>query len=135
SFIFFILKVFSFLCISLILEMIDYSLCWEKDNMSTVLLESKNGISTITFNRPEQYNALDLETLQSFLTVLKEVEKNEDKTVILTGAGKAFSAGGDIRMMTEINETQYEALMETLKDISLRLYMLPKIVISAINGS
>lgn len=103
--------------------------------MSTVLLESKNGISTITFNRPEQYNALDLETLKSFLTVLKEVEKNEDKTVILTGAGKAFSAGGDIRMMTEINETQYEALMETLKDISLRLYMLPKIVISAINGS
>src|SRR5699024_9529493 len=38
-------------------------------------------------------------------------------------------------MMTEINETQYEALMETLKDISLRLYMLPKILISAINGS
>src|SRR5699024_11147762 len=103
--------------------------------MSTVLLESKNGISTITFNRPEQYTALDLETLKSFLTVLKEEEKNEDKTVILTGDGKAFSAGGDIRIMTEINETQYGALMERLKDISLRLYMLLKIVISAINGS
>src|SRR5699024_314506 len=101
--------------------------------MSTVLLESKDGISTITFNRPEQYNALDLETLQSFLTVLKEEEKNEDKTVILTGAGKAFSAGGDIRMMSEINKTQYEALMETLKDISLRIYMMPKCVISASN--
>lgn len=103
--------------------------------MTTVELKRNNGVSTITFNRPEQYNALDLETLQSFLTVLKEVESNQDKAVILTGAGKAFSAGGDIRMMTEINETEYEALMETLKDISLRLYMLPKIMISAINGS
>lgn len=103
--------------------------------MSTVQLESNNGISTITFNRPKQYNALDLETLRAFSTVLTEVENNKDKTVILTGAGKAFSAGGDIRMMTAIDETQYEELMETLTEIALRLYMLPKIMISAINGS
>lgn len=129
------MKVFSFYSKSLILEMNDYSSCEEKDKMSTVQLESKNGVSTITFNRPEQYNALDLETLQAFLSVLKEMENNTDQAVILTGAGKAFSAGGDIRMMTSIDETQYEELMETLKDIALRLYMLPKIIISAIYGS
>src|SRR5699024_1316770 len=111
----------------------NYSLCEEKDKISTVQLDSKNDVYTITFNCLEQYNALDLETQQAFLSVLKEVENNTDKTVILTGAGKAFSAGGDIRMMTSIDETQYEELMETLKDIALRLYTLPKIIISAIN--
>ena len=110
---------------------------WDRSgNMEKVTLSSKNGISTIMLNRPESYNALDFETLISLEKIITDVEKNDDQVVLLTGAGKAFCAGGDISMMTQVEDSkQFEGIMDTITNIAIKLYTLPKIVITAVNGS
>ncbi|MFD1037647.1 enoyl-CoA hydratase-related protein [Virgibacillus byunsanensis] len=104
--------------------------------MPTVLLESKNNISYISLNRAERYNALNKEMLEDLLKVLVQVEKNDDKIVILSGEGKAFCAGGDIAMMKDFAKKEfYDQVMSAIEEIILKLYKLNKIVISAIQGS
>lgn len=104
--------------------------------MEKVKLTSENGVSVITLNRPESYNALDVETLYELSNHLETVKNNDDSVLILTGEGKAFSAGGDILMMREMTEIeQFNGLMDTVTDIAMDLYLMPKIVISAVNGS
>ncbi len=103
--------------------------------MDTVLHESKQGISYIYLNRPELYNALDLEMLKQLLEVIETVEQNGDEVVILAGKGKAFSAGGDIGMMEGFAEkTFFDDVMKSISQIVSKLYMMPKIVLSAVQG-
>ncbi|MBO1001444.1 enoyl-CoA hydratase/isomerase family protein [Pseudogracilibacillus auburnensis] len=105
-------------------------------NVEKVKLIRENGVSTIKFNRPDSYNALDLETLEKLLGILNEIEGNNDRIVLLTGEGKAFCAGGDVSMMAVFKDMElFDRLMDTLEQITLKLYLLPKIVIAAVNGS
>lgn len=104
--------------------------------MEKVKLTRENGVSIITLNRPESYNALDVATLNQLSEQLKAVKENDDKVLILTGEGKAFSAGGDITMMKEMNDPSgFDEVMDVVSEIAIDLYLLPKIVISAVNGS
>lgn len=104
--------------------------------MEKVKLTRENGVSIISFNRPESYNAMDIETLKQYLEKLKAVEENEDKILIVTGEGKAFCAGGDINMMKEMNEiSQFHELMDVVSELTEKQFLLPKIVISAVNVS
>ncbi|OZU87907.1 enoyl-CoA hydratase [Virgibacillus indicus] len=104
--------------------------------MSTVLLERKNNISYIFLNRAERYNALNKEMLTELLQIIEKVEANDDKIVVLAGKGNAFCAGGDIGMMKDFsNKDYFDEVMATIGKISMKLYMMPKIVISAIQGS
>jgi len=104
--------------------------------MNTVLYESKNSISYIYFNREDQYNALNQEMLEELLAVVEKVEKSDDQIVVLGGKGKAFCAGGDITMMTDFsNQEFFDEVMHTIGKIVTKLYMMPKIVISAVQGS
>lgn len=104
--------------------------------MSFVNYERKNGISYILFNRPDRYNALHKEMIEELLKVVEKVEVNDDRMVILSGQGKAFSAGGDMQMLKDFGNRQlYEEIMDMLETIILKLYLMPKIVISAVNGS
>ncbi|SFD36527.1 Enoyl-CoA hydratase/carnithine racemase [Lentibacillus persicus] len=104
--------------------------------MRTVLFESKNNVSYVYLNRPERYNAMDREMLFELNHVLGQVEANDDKVVILSGKGKAFSAGGDVGMMVDLaGEDYYQEVMEQIEEVVLKLYRMPKIVISAVQGS
>ncbi len=103
--------------------------------VNTVIYTSEQGISTIYLNRPKLYNALNQEMLQELLTVIEEVEKNDDLIVILTGKGPAFCAGGDIGMMEGFAEKSFfDDVMGMISQIVSKLYMMPKIVISAVQG-
>ena len=65
-----------------------------------ILVEKKNGIATITMNRPAVLNALDIDTIEELTTAVNELE--HDPTIhvaILTGKDKAFIAGADIKQM------------------------------------
>ena len=98
--------------------------------------DRKDGISYILLNRPERYNALHEDLLTELLNVVEQVEANEDRVVILSGKGKAFSAGGDMQMLQEFSNDQlYDEMMTIIETIILKLYLMPKIVISAVNGS
>lgn len=104
--------------------------------MNVVKFESRNGISYIRLNRPERYNALNKETLIALLEVVEKVEKNDDRIVILSGEGKAFCAGGDIAMMKDFDNREYfDTVMDSIAQIIRKLYVMPKIVISAVQGS
>src|SRR4026208_709415 len=64
----------------------------------TVLYEVKEGVVRITLNRPEAYNALNL-TLgrELFQAALEADEDRAVRCIVITGAGKAFCAGGDVK--------------------------------------
>ncbi len=65
-----------------------------------VLVEVSDRIATITINRPEQRNALTAETIEALSGAMRETDQNPDvDVIILTGAGKAFCAGLDLKEM------------------------------------
>ncbi|MBY7143028.1 enoyl-CoA hydratase/isomerase family protein [Virgibacillus sp. NKC19-3] len=104
--------------------------------MDTVILESYNHTSFIYLNRPERYNAFNKKMLKELWNVLETVEKNDDKIVMLAGYGNAFSAGGDVGMMKDFADKEFfDDVMKTIGKIVLKLYMMPKIVLSAVHGS
>jgi len=100
----------------------------------------KENIATIKFTDPENLNPLNKETVKQLLHVLESLrENNEVRCVIITGSGRAFSAGGDIKLFkSSIENNTTDQLMDDLtKDLYkiatiLRLY--PKPVIAAVNG-
>ncbi|ASK34941.1 crotonase/enoyl-CoA hydratase family protein [Alloalcanivorax mobilis] len=66
-----------------------------------VTLSIEDHIATVTLNRPDKYNGLDLETLQALVRTAKALRKNRDvRVVILRGEGKAFCAGLDFATVT-----------------------------------
>ncbi len=93
-----------------------------------IILEKKNGIAKITLNRPQVLNAIDEELLSELVTALNEIEKDDSvQVVILTGAGRAFSAGRDLKGVLEGREWVGGARYKALEDLS-------KPVIAAVNG-
>ncbi len=108
-----------------------------------ILYEKKDRIGYITLNRPDKLNALSRELLAELRHVLGDIEGDNDvRVVILTGAGRAFSAGFDISGGAdgderEIYERQPDEWREVLKqniDTFMLIWNLSKPVIAAING-
>jgi len=70
--------------------------------IKTTLLDS--GIFHISLNRPQQLNALSMEVLQQFISILGQVKLDKTiKSVLLTGEGKVFCAGADIKQLANMN--------------------------------
>ena len=69
---------------------------------SVILDVDGDGIATLTMNRPQQFNAISVESMQRMLGYLSEIENNPAvRAVILRGNGPAFSGGGDLATMRE----------------------------------
>ncbi|MGM0605944.1 MAG: enoyl-CoA hydratase/isomerase family protein [Halobacteriota archaeon] len=66
-----------------------------------VRLDRTDGVATITLNRPDRRNALSLEVSRGIRDALAQLEGGDTRCVVLEGAGSAFCAGGDIRLMVE----------------------------------
>jgi 2-(1,2-epoxy-1,2-dihydrophenyl)acetyl-CoA isomerase len=79
----------------------------------TLIVDRQAGIATITLNRPAQFNALNLQMSKDLLQVA--IALDEDPTVrcvVLTGAGKAFFAGGDLSAFGEAGDSRGALLKE-----------------------
>lgn len=96
-----------------------------------IILDKKEGIATLTFNRPDAMNALNNQTRSEFRSAIADLEAdNEIKVLILTGSGKAFVAGSDIK---EFNQTTpYRA--HNITRLGQLVENFPKPVIAAVNG-
>ena len=96
-----------------------------------------DGVLLITMNRPEVYNAADEAMHKQLATVWTDISRDEQtRAVVITGAGKAFSAGGDLAMVAR-QAGDYQRVSSMLGEMSDLVYNLincEKPVISAING-
>lgn len=101
-----------------------------------LLYEKKDGIGTVTVNRPAVLNALNTEAYVEFYNLFQEIEDDPDvRVVILTGSGeKAFIAGVDITEMKDKNSVEIEDFVAIARRGNDRVYTLSKPVIAAING-
>ena len=104
-----------------------------------VVVERAGAVTTLTLNRPERYNAFDPGLVRGLRQAVDvELEREETRALVLTGAGKAFCAGGDVASMRERLESDPKALFLELTGELHRLIMRvrtgPKPVVAAING-
>jgi 2-(1,2-epoxy-1,2-dihydrophenyl)acetyl-CoA isomerase len=100
----------------------------------TIRLEIADGVATITLNRPDSLNALNSQMRRELLAAFKAIGRDEAiRAVLLTGAGRGFCSGADLRggsgerEFRRILTTEYNPLMRAIRDA-------PKPVIAAVNG-
>jgi enoyl-CoA hydratase/carnithine racemase len=107
-------------------------------SFENVLLERRDGIATITLNRPEKLNALSADLLADLRAALDLVEADHDvRVVVLTGAGRAFSSGFDIapgRHRASMPATARWEQTHLAPRTLLRMWYLRQPTIAAVNG-
>lgn len=104
------------------------------EQTSNIILELKNAIATLTINRPEKLNSLDVPTIDRLCEVLEEVKKSSAKVAVLTGAGRIFCAGADAKEMFPRSAREWEYLVDHYLDPIRIISELPIPVIARING-
>jgi 2-(1,2-epoxy-1,2-dihydrophenyl)acetyl-CoA isomerase len=102
----------------------------------TILYEKQSGVATITLNRPQALNAFTSQMNREFLDALRDAEKDsETRTIIITGAGRAFCAGQDLKARSPNQRGSLgQSLRENYNPIILRLRGMEKIVLASVNG-
>src|SRR5574340_1327146 len=107
----------------------------------SVLLETKHeGIATLVMNRPDRLNALNNELAMALNEALGRLAKDETvNVVVITGAGRAFCAGGDLAAMGKGRQTgathELEPLLRAGMQMVLKMRTMPQPVIAAVNGA
>ena len=98
-------------------------------------VEKEEDLITITINRSEKLNVMNIEVMNEFISVLENLENDSSKVVIITGAGqKAFSAGADIEYMSRIGSAEAERYALKGHEVLNKIERLDKPVIAAVNG-
>ena len=106
---------------------------------STVLLDVQDRVATVTLSRPDSYNALTLEVARELLSAALRCEADpEIRAVVLTGAGKHFCFGGDLRAMREQGDAAPGYLNELTTHLHAAISAFTRMrapVIAAVNGT
>lgn len=105
--------------------------------METLLYQNDDGVLTITLNRPESFNAFNEQATTDLQEALKSAEKDDAvRAIVLTGAGKAFSSGQDLKDAPApgTKRSLSDSLQRRYNPIIRRLTTMPKPIIGAING-
>lgn len=101
----------------------------------TLLVETSDRITTVTVNRPDALNALNATVLTEIYDVASKIsDANDVDVVILTGAGRAFVAGADIKAMLDYKSEEAEAFSKLGHKAFSAFAALPMPTIAAING-
>jgi len=103
--------------------------------MDEVLVSRDGAVLTITLNRPESYNAVTRRLHAELHEALGEAEGAEVRAVVITGAGKAFCAGQDLKEFQGLSGSIGDVLEETYHPNVRRIRTLDKPVIAAVNGA
>lgn len=103
---------------------------------TTIVVAKTAGICTITFNRPEVFNSFHQAMGRAFQRALDDAARDESvRCVVITGAGKAFCAGQDLKEVTAPDAPDFTEIVEqTYNESVRRIRSMEKPVIGAING-
>ena len=106
----------------------------------TILVKKENGLTTITFNRPDKRNAMSPQLHRDMYQVLNELRYDKDtRVIVLTGAGESFCAGQDLKQYFMEMDSQPESVRDEVRRMSRMwrnqiIRTLPQPVIAKING-
>jgi 2-(1,2-epoxy-1,2-dihydrophenyl)acetyl-CoA isomerase len=105
----------------------------------TVLVSMDEGVATVTLNRPDALNSFTSELKETLLDLVKQLAADPAvRAVVLTGAGRAFSAGQDLREHAELlgaaDPVPLETVTRHFNPLVLALATMPKPVVAAVNG-
>jgi len=104
-----------------------------------ILLEKKDGVATVTLNRPEKYNAFAGLMRQEIVEVIDDVAGDREvRVVVITGAGKAFCVGGDVNEFvsgtTQALAQEVSSERHAMCKAALTINTMEKPVIASVNG-
>ncbi|MCH7880193.1 MAG: enoyl-CoA hydratase [Proteobacteria bacterium] len=101
-----------------------------------LLREARDGITTLTLNRPQQYNPLSSEMLSELQQALDDIAKDDSiRVIIIAAQGKAFCAGHDLKQMRSSEDRAFhQALFEQCSRMMLTINQISKPVIAQVNG-
>jgi len=102
-----------------------------------VLYDVRDGVATITLNRPAQRNAIDEETRTGLARHIDQIERDSTvRAVVLTGSGGVFCAGGDLRAIraAELDNEGWRQRMRNAHTWFARLLSLDRAVVAAVDG-
>lgn len=103
-----------------------------------ILYDVSDAVATVTLNRPDALNALNLELAEAFYRAVLEADEDKSvRAIVITGAGKAFCAGGDVKAFHDNPDTigkLVKLLTVNIHGAISRLAHTPKPVLMAING-
>ncbi|OYU47812.1 MAG: enoyl-CoA hydratase [Rhizobiales bacterium PAR1] len=105
-----------------------------------VLLEIRDRVAWVTLNRPQQLNALSVAMIKGLDEAVEAIAADRDcRAVVLTGAGPAFCAGGDLKEFRQLLEDgkpdELETFVREISALFARLEALPIPIIAALNGT
>jgi len=103
--------------------------------VSEILTVRRGAVLTITLNRPEVYNALNRPLQHALRAALEEAADEAVRAVVVTGAGRGFCAGQDLREFAELPGSIRDALEDTYHPNVRLIRALEKPVIAAVNGA
>ena len=111
-----------------------------------ILQSHEGGVTTLTFNDPDHLNAMTRAMGEAFADVVADLLQRDDlRAVVLTGSGRAFSAGGDMKMLTDLADQgranpgrarrPIRDTMNSFYKLFLSLRQLPCPTLAAVNGA
>ncbi|MEO8041263.1 MAG: enoyl-CoA hydratase-related protein [Acidobacteriota bacterium] len=109
-------------------------------NLETVLYSLDADVATIQMNRPEALNALSLQLGKDLAASVRQLTSDKARAVILTGSGRAFCSGGDLREMRSMGESQgsieafLDAPLKALHEVVTLIRQTPIPFVAAVNG-
>ncbi|GIO22563.1 enoyl-CoA hydratase/isomerase family protein [Oceanobacillus sp. J11TS1] len=107
----------------------------ESTKTKHLLVEVKKGVMQLTLNRPESLNAFSPDMISGLKEAIKQAKENEKiRVVLLTGAGRAFSAGGDVKGMGKKEPIGTYDHIGKLNELILSMKDLEKPIIAAVHG-
>jgi len=108
----------------------------EKNSGRLVLRNDSGAISELTINRPESYNSLSIECMEALTSEVESLSRDVNvRAIILSGAGKGFCAGHDLReMRRNPGRDFYEKTFDTCSKLMLSIINCTKPVIARVHG-
>jgi 2-(1,2-epoxy-1,2-dihydrophenyl)acetyl-CoA isomerase len=102
---------------------------------NTLVYEIASGVATIKFNRPEVYNAFNNEMSFEFIDALKKARNDKEvRVIILTGEGKAFCSGQDLKDVKGVSRSLGESVAKRYNPMTDLIMNIEKPIIAKVNG-